>query len=584
MRRNPAPGEVLPHRHIMTVAVEDYFHVAAFRGAVQARHWERMEPRLDRCLDLCLDLLGRYQQRATFFVLGWVAERAPAVVRRIVEAGHEVASRGYWPRSIEGLSPADLREDLRRTREALEAAGSPPVVGHRFGSWLGERDLWVLEVLAEEGYLYDSSINPALRRTADKRISFEAAPYRIPGRDLLIWELPVSTVSLGWLRLPISGGNYTRQLPHPIIRRLIASWHARREAPLVYYFMPWELDGEQPQVTAVSRLNRIRTYRNLERTRGLLEEYLLRYRFMSIADYLGLPTRRTLHEARPDEGLTPSIVSDRTLEVPAPDRPEVALVVPLYNEEQNLAYLARALEQVRGDLGRTYRLHLLLVDDGSTDKTLSALHAHFDGLPDCRILTHGRNRGVAAALLTGIREAPCEVVCTIDCDLSYDPQVLSEMIPRLEAEGADLVTASPYHPRGRVRNVPGWRLFLSKNLSRLYSLMLGERLYTYTSCCRVHRRSALSPIRLHYPGFLGVAEMLICLKLRGGRIVEHPATLESRLFGFSKMKTLRTIRGHLRILVHLARDRCPGGHKRTELCHSEGPRADRLTTHQVDNH
>ena len=153
--------------------------------------------------------------------------------------------------------------------------------------------------------------------------------------------------------------------------------------------------------------------------------------------------------------------------------------------------------------------------------------------------------------MTGIREARTEVVCSIDCDCSYDPAVLEAMLPL--ADKADMVTASPYHPLGRVRNVPEWRLFLSKSLSRLYSAVLRERIFTYTSCCRVYRRSRMLPLELRNGGFLGTAEMLIRLKAAGGRIAEVPATLESRLLGESKMKIARTIRGHLGLLAGLIR-------------------------------
>lgn len=204
-------------------------------------------------------------------------------------------------------------------------------------------------------------------------------------------------------------------------------------------------------------------------------------------------------------------------------------------------------------LAGRYRVHLLLVDDCSTDGTREALEREFGRASDCRIVHHARNQGVAAAIMTGIREAQTETVCSIDCDCSYDPGVLESMLPL--AASADMVTASPYHPHGRVRNVPGWRLFLSKSLSRLYSTVLRERIFTYTSCCRVYRRSKMLPLSLDHGGFLGTAEMLIRTKLAGGRIAEVPATLESRLLGESKMKVARTIRGHLGLLAGLVRGR-----------------------------
>ena len=201
-------------------------------------------------------------------------------------------------------------------------------------------------------------------------------------------------------------------------------------------------------------------------------------------------------------------------------------------------------------LSPQYDLHYIFVDDGSRDATWSSLQTLFGNQSACMLLQHPSNRGVAAAILTGIRNAETEIVCSIDCDCTYDPHQLRSLIPML-TDGVDMVTASPYHAEGVVRNVPGWRLFLSKTLSSMYRLVLHQRLATYTSCFRVYRRSAMSGLRVREGGFLGVAEMLGRLDLQGGHIVECPAVLEARLLGFSKMKTVRTIFGHLRLLVRL---------------------------------
>jgi glycosyltransferase involved in cell wall biosynthesis len=175
----------------------------------------------------------------------------------------------------------------------------------------------------------------------------------------------------------------------------------------------------------------------------------------------------------------------------------------------------------------------------------------FGARPDCRLVRHERNRGVAHAIQTGIRHAETQIVCSIDCDCTYDPHELGRMIPLL-ADGVDLVTASPYHPAGRVRNVPSWRLFLSKGLSRLYRLVLHQKLFTYTSCFRVYRKQSAATLEVRSPGFLGVAEIIGQVDLRGGNIVEYPTTLEARILGHSKMKTLRTILGHLGLMARLA--------------------------------
>ncbi len=156
--------------------------------------------------------------------------------------------------------------------------------------------------------------------------------------------------------------------------------------------------------------------------------------------------------------------------------------------------------------------------------------------------------------MTGLHASTSEIVCSMDCDCTYDPHELEKMIPMLK-DDVDMVTASPYHPNGEVRNVPDWRLVLSKGASFLYRRALASSLSTFTSCFRVYRKSSVAAITLSEDGFLGVAELLGKLDVNGGKIVEFPATLEVRLFGISKMKTVRTIGGHLRLLSKLSKER-----------------------------
>jgi polysaccharide deacetylase family protein (PEP-CTERM system associated) len=545
------------HPHILTVSVEDYFHGASLDGVVARKHWTRIESRLEKSLKEVLDLLAAHQVTATFFVLGWIAERQPEVVRMIRDAGHEIASRGYWPRGgVKGMlpHPQELREELQRAKEALEAAGSNRILGYRHPRWIMRRqELWVLDVLVEEGYLYDSSVNPILRRFARDPRMFEAHQHRHSAGTRTIWELPVSTVSAGGLRVAFSGGNYVRQFPHVLLREAVAWWSRTRVTPIVFYFMPWEIDRDQPQIRGISRLQRIRQYRSLGKTRDVFEEYFRAYRFQPIGDYLGLPWRdrpeAPAHAGRP--------IAIQVEEVVAADRPPVTLVVPLYNEEANIPYMRGTLLDLRRRLGTRYRIHFNLVDDGSSDATWDRLNERFADFPDCRILRHPKNAGVAAAIMTGLRNAPTAVVASIDCDCSYDPNDLANMIPMIA--DADLVTASPYHPQGRVFNIPPWRLFLSRSLSRMYSALLGKSTHTYTSCFRVYRKEAVEGLSIQHGGFLGVAEILIRLRLAGGRIVEYPTTLESRLFGESKMKIARTILSHLGLLRELLEQRMRTG-------------------------
>ena len=228
----------------------------------------------------------------------------------------------------------------------------------------------------------------------------------------------------------------------------------------------------------------------------------------------------------------------------------VTIVVPCCNEEPAIASLAEKLARVEADFRHRFDVKFLFVDDGSTDDTWNKLVRRFGDKPHCFLVRHERNFGVAAAILTGIRQADTEVVCSMDSDCTYDPLALAEMIPLL-AEDVDLVTASPYHPQGRVENVPGWRLAASRWASWCYRLVLRQRLHTYTSCFRVYRRSAFADLELAHPGFAGVAEMLGRADLQGSRIVEHPATLAVRTVGRSKLRFLKAVGGHMRLLVRL---------------------------------
>ena len=299
-------------------------------------------------------------------------------------------------------------------------------------------------------------------------------------------------------------------------------------------------------ITAAPGYVRLRQYRNVERMPSILRFYLFRYAFEPIRDRLGIAPQPAELRAKVGPSAKPAGAS-------APPTP-ITLVIPCFNEESVLPYLRNTLQRVESDFSPVYELRYVFVDDGSSDGTWPMLERIFGSLPKSQIVRHDANRGVAAAILTGIRSADTEIVCSIDCDCTYDPHQLRELIPRLEDDVA-LVTASPYHPSGRVLNVPAWRLFLSKGLSALYRGVFRQKLHTYTSCLRVYRRSLVKDLAIRERGFLGVAEMLGILDLQGKRIVEQPAVLEVRLLGHSKMKLVPTIAGHIRLLIRLARAR-----------------------------
>jgi polysaccharide deacetylase family protein (PEP-CTERM system associated) len=551
--------------HVLTVALEDYFHVTPLETVIRQDRWNRFEMRLEESTRRVLDLLDECGARATFFVLGWVADAAPELVREVAARGHEVASKGYYHRDIRSLGRDTFRDDAVRAREALEWATGCRVLGYRLAQqWLRPSDLWILEVLAESGYAYDSSVRLVFRTYASE--PWRQFPHRVEvaGRPFL--EVPLSSVRLFGLDVPIAGGNYFRQFPHSLVRRAVAHWDRHYSAPYVMYFHTWELDPDQPRINGVSLRQQIRQYRNLKRMPAMIRHYLENYRFTSVADYFELGEHPPLGRV---SDIDPSTLRAGAATLAAAQvLTAVTLVVPCYNEEQSLPYLANTLRSVVGELGDRYRFSFIFVDDCSTDLTWQTLHTIFGGMPNCALIRHERNLGVAAAIQTGINSATADIVCSMDCDCTYDPHELGRMIPLL-TDDVDVVTASPYHPDGSVKNVPYWRLFLSKGLSRLYRLILHQKLHTYTSCFRIYRREAAVGVTVERGGFFGVAEMLGRLDLAGRHIVEFPTTLEARMLGRSKMKVLRTIAGHLSLLLHLARLRL----RRRSDVHSPRPDA-----------
>jgi len=537
-------------KHLLTVLVEDYFHVGAFENLIQQRNWTNFEPRYEQNTLKALDLLDVFDTKATFFVLGWIAEQNPKLVREIVRRGHEVASRGFYHRSLKNLTSEEFREDVRKTNRVLEEAGGQKVVGYRSAEKLNyEKDAWILDVLAEENLLYDASFLPTRKDAKAKRLA-----HQNHSDGKVIWEFPYSTTDLGFGLLPISGGNYLRQIPHTMMRHAVENWHNQRDAPFVLYFHVWELDPEQPRINAASRYNRVRHYRKLDKMEWVLKEYLRKYDFVSGADFLGVneELRITNHELREEKSALE--ITESEFRNP---KSKITIVIPCYNEEAALPYLANTLRSVEAKLSADYEPEFIFVDDASRDRTFDKLQELFGKNQNVRVVRHEKNQGVAAGIMSGLKAAQTEIVCSMDCDCTYDPHELENMIPLL-SEDVDMVTASPYHANGGVRNVPDWRLFLSKGASFLYRRALSAKLSTYTSCFRVYRRSSVVDLPIEEKGFLGVAEMLGKLDLRGGKIIEYPAVLEVRLFGFSKMKTARTIFGHLKLLSRLSKERLFG--------------------------
>jgi len=269
----------------LTVDVEDYFQVAALAEAVSRDDWASMEYRVDNNTDRLLALFDDRNVRATFFTLGWVAERSPALVRRIRDAGHEIASHGYSHQLIYNQSPEVFREETRKSKQILEDIIGESVTGYRAASYsITARSRWALDILCEEGFTWDSSIFPVHH----DRYGMPGTPYgpyllEAPNGGTLT-EFPLSTCPIGQYRLPIAGGGYFRLYPYWLSRWGLGRIN-RAGQPFIFYLHPWEIDTEQPRLK-VKALSRFRHYNNLDKCMSRLEGLLGDFRFGSVSDAL----------------------------------------------------------------------------------------------------------------------------------------------------------------------------------------------------------------------------------------------------------------------------------------------------------
>ncbi|MEJ7590906.1 MAG: DegT/DnrJ/EryC1/StrS family aminotransferase [Planctomycetaceae bacterium] len=560
---------------ILTINLEDYFQAGVFHRFISPRNWYRFESRLQQNTDETLALLDKHKTKATFFVLGWIADRYPELVRRIADNGHEIASRGFLHQPLLNLTKTARREDLVRSKELLEDTIGSAVTGFRLSDgWLTRHNLWFLNELQEAGYHYDSSLMP--RRRDFRNEPWRRLIHKQECRNGSLIEVPPSTWPMSGAWMPIAGGNYLRQLPEHLMQTAVGQWLKKEQSPFVMYFQVWELDADQPRLSITCRVTRLRHYRNLGLYRTLLPQYFQTTKFTSIAEHAKRADSplKSLHQ-QSAAACVPRCSSESSLrwspsrKIAIKDgenqtnqrleRTAVTLVIPCYNEESSLPYLHRTLQYVRHALSSQWDLKVIFVDDCSCDNTNEVLHSLFGEDEDVQIVRHKKNRGVSAAILTGINASTTEIVASMDCDCSYDPLELQNMLP-LMTENVAMVTASPYHREGKVSNVPRWRLMLSHTLSLMYRKLLKQQLSTWTSCFRIYRKRQIIDLPLEEDGFLGTAELAAQLSLHGRRIVEHPATLEVRLFGFSKMKTIRTILCHLRLLARVVAEKHCGMH------------------------
>ena len=259
----------------MSIDVEEHFQVAAFDNPSRRNQWASIESRVEKNIETILTCLEERQIKSTMFVLGWVGERFPQLVRKMADAGHEIASHGYAHELVSRQTPEQFRQDVKRSKQILEDACGLPVIGYRAPTFsIVQSTLWALPILIEEGYAYDSSIFPVYHDQ-----------YGIPGANPEphqqvtpngpIWEIPPSTCKVGWARLPVAGGGYFRIVPYWLLSIFLRKIESSGQS-IVFYLHPWEFDPEQPKMSG-SSLSKLRHYWNLDKTelryRRLIQEF-----------------------------------------------------------------------------------------------------------------------------------------------------------------------------------------------------------------------------------------------------------------------------------------------------------------------
>lgn len=286
--------------NFLSIDVEDYFQVSAFEKVSPSSTWDKRELRVERNTDRVLALLDEAAVKATFFVLGWVAERCPGLVKRMAEQDHEVASHGYGHQRVSTQSRAEFREDVRRSKRILEELAGQEVIGYRAPSYSISREaFWAFDELLEAGYRYDSSIFPIRHdfyglpdwpRFAGYAVRSAAGDWQAAadgdGAVHALYEVPITTLRLGGKNLPIAGGGYFRLFPYSFTRWGLQQINQKENQPFVFYLHPWELDPEQPKMGWAGWKSNLRHYLNLQKTEKRFRRLLKEFTFVPLRCFL----------------------------------------------------------------------------------------------------------------------------------------------------------------------------------------------------------------------------------------------------------------------------------------------------------
>lgn len=271
--------------HAMSIDLEDYFQVAALANVIQPEQWDSLPSRVERNTERLIELFDRHDVKATFFVLGWIADRYPQLVRKLAEHGHEIASHGYSHQLIYNQSPETFRAETLRSKSLLEDITGRKVVGYRAASYSITRDsLWALDILSEAGFTWDSSIFP-IRHDRYGIADSPREPYSIEtASGGIIREFPLTTARVFGVSIPAAGGGYFRQFPYPVFRYLFRNASGFGRRPQMFYLHPWEIDPDQPRYNNASWFSRFRHYTNLDRCYGRLDRLLGDFRFATVSE------------------------------------------------------------------------------------------------------------------------------------------------------------------------------------------------------------------------------------------------------------------------------------------------------------
>lgn len=269
----------------MTIDVEDYYHVSAFAKSINRKDWPDMQSRVEANTDLLIELFSEHNIKATFFVLGWVAERYPQIVRSIIESGHEVASHGYSHQLVYNQSIEEFTDETKRSKQILEDLAQKPVLGYRAASYsITKKSEWALDILHELGFKYDSSIFPVHHDRYGMPGTPQFPYIRKTLKSAEIIEFPISSVKMLGYQLPIAGGGYFRLFPY-FFSRFGLNKINKTNNPFVFYLHPWEIDPEQPRIEA-SLFSKFRHYNNLKKCESRLRQLINDFNFTTVSEVL----------------------------------------------------------------------------------------------------------------------------------------------------------------------------------------------------------------------------------------------------------------------------------------------------------